>query len=190
MKPKTTPTNSGALKPSQRFLIAKSGKLSKTNLIALFASPDLWDSLTALQQLSVLESLNIPDLFGPAHPQKLDSGKYLNYFITPNPTSTRISPAPLSAEKPQAGQQVAVESGGEVFFDLTPHLETFKDDLRAGRFDPKWQREAEEVGLRRKRGDFDGYWEVEVEGAVGVEGRGRVEEVRRRRLQRKAEGLE
>jgi hypothetical protein len=167
----------GVLKPSQRFIHQRTGKLSKTNLHALFTSPDLWNALTASQQAQALSHLDIPSLFGSSHPKNSSDSvvkgkgkekeKYLNYFTEPNPASTEA----------------------DVYFDLTTHLERFREHLVEGRFEAKWMRESEEIRLKREAGAFEGIWEAENVG-LDEEGRKRVEEVKRRRMARKERGEE
>ena len=201
-KPSQTSANIRKPKSDLRFLTAKSGKLSKTNLPALFSSPKVWENLTPTQQLRVLTTLSVDELFGPDHPIKLEGetsdtkGKgskkaekepgYLNYFTTPNPLSTRVSPSPNSTSSH------TIEQSSEVYFDLSRHLERFREHLVEGRFDERWLRESKGVSERRARGEFDGLGELggEGDGDIGMEGWKRVEEVRRRRGERVSAGLE
>jgi hypothetical protein len=171
----------GVLKPSQRFITSKTGKLSKTNLHDLFSSSDVWTSLTKAQQLRALSHLKPEELFGEGHPQQLSMGKYLNYFTTPNPLSTRVSPGLDLKDE--------VQLSSEVYLDLTKHLEKFREHLTEGRFEARWMREGEECRRKREGGEYEGIWEVEGVG-LSEEGRARVEEVRWRREERRERGEE
>jgi len=75
----------------------------------------------------------------------------------------------------------------EARLDISKHLDRFREHLVEGRFEPKWMRESAEVGMKRERGDYDGLWSVEVDGEGWIDeaARERVDEVRRKRMERK-----
>jgi hypothetical protein len=179
-KPVTKP---GVLKPSQRFIYAKNGKLSKTNLQTLFADPALWSCLTRTQQEHVAATLKVTRFFGPEHPLPLaDAGEtFVNYFTSTNPVSPNLT---------TGAEEVEAAATGEVYFDMAKHLESFAEHLKEGRFDPKWMRAGAETCAMRARGDYDGFWQWDGETRLSEEGRGGVDEVRRRRMERKERGVE
>jgi hypothetical protein len=173
----------GVLKASQRFIYAKTGKLSRTNVHRLFSDPELWNALRKPQQENHLTSLLVTRFFGQGHPEQLQSGKYTNYFTTPNPIATRVSPNPSTGRE-------EVESANEVYFDLTKHLENFREHLTDGRFDPKWMKVAQEVSLQRARGDYDRFWQFDPETSLDEKGRRRVDAVKAKRQERIQKGFE
>jgi hypothetical protein len=182
-QPARAEAKKGVLKASQKFIYAKGGKLSKTNLHTLFSDPEMWNSLSATQQQSILSSLNVSKFFGEGHPEERESGKYTNYFTEKNPLATRVSPNPSTGKD-------EVESANEVYFDMTKHLENFREHLTAGRFDPKWMKAAQEVSLQRARGDYDRFWQLDAETALSEESQRRVAAVKAKRLERIKDGLE
>lgn len=173
----------GVLKASQRFIFAKGGKLSKTNLQTLFSDQELWDSLRKPQQELVLNEIQAATFFGEGHPEQLESGKYTNYFNTENAIATRVSPNPSTGKD-------EVESTTEVYFDMNKHLDNFREHLTEGRFDPRWMKSGQEVSLQRARGDYDRFWQLDPETALSDESQRKVAAVREKRLARIMQGME
>ncbi|KIV99074.1 uncharacterized protein PV09_09181 [Verruconis gallopava] len=181
---KAVPSKAGVLKPSQKFIHAKSGKLSKTRLPALFSDSELWDSLTSEQQKDVLDSIQVHVFFGEGHPTQLESGKYRNYFTTPDQAAARTT------------HDAAMESGSvetmtsDGYFDIADHLHRFHEHLIEGRFEPRWMKRAQEICAQRARGDYDNFWQYDRETALSDESRKKVDQVRTKRMDRQQKGLE